>query len=207
MPELVPHDPLRNYAFRVVLLQDVADAGGAGDSTGSGGEVQVAGVQKVSGLTSSVAALETWSGGNMRHAYKVPDRASWEPITLEQGLALDDTLEIWAQAVLAYLTHGTLPSVPVKRNLFIDIYDPELHPKGTDTRRPEGLTGSPPNAPKILAQGASRAKRFAVYNAWISKYVAMPPFDAMGGEVALLSVEITHEGFREVDVPASLART
>ena len=208
MPEFVPHDPLRNYAFRVILLQDVADSSGADKSGKSpGGEVEVAGVQKVLGLTTSIAVLENWSGGNLRHSYKSPDRASWDAITLEQGLALNNTLEIWAKAALDYVTTGAIPTVPVKRNLFIDVYDPELHPKGTNTTRPEGLNTPNPNPPMTLAQGASRAKRFAVYNACVSKYVAMPAFDAMGGEVALLSVEITHEGFREVAVPTSLART
>lgn len=155
-------DPLRTYRFRVSL----------------GGEA-VAGVQKVSGLTVSVGAKETWEGGNALHRYANPDRATWEPITLHQGLALGDTLERWAGAVVDYLRTGrSSGSEAVKRDVVIDVLE--------DHQRAD----APPRS-------------YLVRNAWISKYEALPALDAMGNEVALISLELTHEGWKAQHTPAA----
>lgn len=158
------HDPLRVFRFRVSL----------------GGEA-VAGVQKVSGLRLTVGAKETWEGGNALHRYANPDRATWDPITLHQGLALNDRLERWANAVVEYLRTGRAPSgsEPVKRDVRIDVLAHHWPPD--------------PEAPRS----------FLVLNAWISKYEAVPALDATGQEVALLSVELTHEGWRPLHPSAT----
>ena len=56
----------------------------------------------------TVAATETWEGGNSLHRYANPHRALWEPILLEQGISLDTTLQEWAEAGLHFLRTGTL---------------------------------------------------------------------------------------------------
>lgn len=181
MPTATRHDPLRNFQFRVKMLQ------------GAGSNEYVAGVQKVSGLNLSISATETWSGGNSMYRYANPEKVTWDPITLEQGLALDQSLADWAQAVVDFVEKGEMPeldeqqngqgasqatSVPLKRDLFIDVWDPhKAQANGTGTR-------------------STRCRRFRIYNAWISRYQALPQLDAMGNEVALLSVELTHEGWR-----------
>jgi phage tail-like protein len=148
-------DPLRTYRFRVSI-----------------GGRPVAGVQKVSGLTVAVGARETWEGGNALHRYANPDRATWEAITLHQGLALGDTLERWASAVVDYLRTGRAGPEAVKRDVVIDVLE---------ERWPQD--GQPPRS-------------YLVRNAWISKYEALPALDAMGNEVAIISVELTHEGWK-----------
>ena len=171
------HDPLRNFQFRVKLLQ------------GAGSDEYIAGVQKVSGLNLSIGASETWSGGNSLHRYANPDKVTWDPITLEQGLALDDSLARWAEAVLEFVQRATPPSVPLKRNLAIDVWDPH--------KSMAGGSGTP----------TERMRRFLVYNAWISRYQALPQLDAMGNEVALISVELVHEGWRAAtseDLPSDI---
>ncbi len=213
-----PWDPLRNYTFRVMCLRGPpAPASEAAASLIGGGAAledldsldvsYIAGVNKVSGLSVSIEATEVWEGGNHRHRYANPERATWDPITLEQGLAIDGQLERWAQAALSYVTTGAKPALDVKRNVLIDVWDPLLHPPG-GKKRTEGLLQDAKS--HTLALGAARLKRFLVFNAWVSNYQALPALDAMGSEIALLSVELTHEGWRELpatELPSDLAKS
>jgi len=155
-------DPLRNFQFRIKF------------ETGSTGEY-IAGVRSISGLTWTVAQFETWSGGNNMHSYVTPNRVSWEPITLEQGIALDLELESWAEAGRT-MALG-LGSKTARRNLRIDVWDP--------------VVGGPD-----FADSTQAAFSYLVHNAWVSKYVALPRFDATTSEIAVSSVEIIHEGWR-----------
>lgn len=204
-PPLEPHYPLRTYQFRVGILPPPDDAPGPG-TEGRGFRATapaapppapepapyVAGVKKVSGLTVTVEKSETKEGGNALHRYLNPDRATWEPITLEQGLAVDGTLESWAQAVLRFLREGRVdPANPVKRNVVIDVWDDRVH----------GRTDPTGNLTAGSADGSGlplpvRIRRYVVLNAWISKFHAVPTLDALAGEVGLISVELTHEGWR-----------
>ncbi len=168
MPTTVPavrRDPLRNYQF-VVSIQ-----------TASGPATKVGGVQRVSGLTATVTSFEVWEGGNNLHRYANPDRVTWDPVTLEQGIALDDTLERWAGAVRDFTMAGVVGAgEPVKRRVIIELWPPSnvLGPPYTE------------DAP---------ARRYTLHNAWISKYNALPKLDALASEVALVSVELVHEGW------------
>lgn len=193
--EAAVHDPLLTYQFRVQLLDPPADAtaeelassrgtlGSGGTQRapdiGSAGTGYVAGVRRVSGLTVGVAATETWEGGNSLHRYANPHRALWEPISLEQGIALDTRLRDWAEAGLAFLRTGRVDAAqPVKRNVLLDVWDPG-----------------------VSSGGGRPALRFVIFNAWVSKYQAVPRLDAMADEVALLTVELTHHGWRRDDPP------
>ena len=114
-------------------------------------------------------------------------------------MALDGTLEAWAGAVLDFLRTGKAPSTPVKRSVVIDVWDPDLHGQGgaSDTD----------GAAAVAATAASyeRFRRYEVFNAWPSKLQAIPQLDALGNEVALLTLELMHEGWRIVtDLPSDL---
>ncbi|RKH07824.1 phage tail protein [Corallococcus praedator] len=175
MPTPVPanaRNPLRTYRFRLRM-----DTSAAGD--------YVAGVRSVSGLTVQVGAYEVWEGGNNLHRYAQPHKVSWDNIVLEQGLAVDDTLERWARAVLEFVRTGKAPGEAVKRDVFIDLWDEYAHPTEVPTPGP----------------AEARIRSFHVHNAWVSKYHALPKLDAMAGEVALMSVELTHEGWEPVPRP------
>ncbi len=170
-------NPLRTYQFRLKLLAPGQAASGAG---------YVAGVRTVSGLSLQVAPFEVWEGGNNLHRYANPNRVSWEPLTLEQGLALDDTLERWARAVVDFSRTGRAPAnQPVKRELLIDVWEPTTHPTG----------------PSPTTERPQRLRSYRVFNAWISKYQALPKLDALANEVALLSVEVIHEGWVPLPPP------
>jgi phage tail-like protein len=199
-----PYDPLLTYQFRLLLLAPPDDStpeqlattrgtltgGGAGVASKSdigaapNDQEYVAGVRRVSGLTLTVAATETWEGGNSLHRYANPHRAVWEPILLEQGISLNSSLQAWAEAGIQFLRTGTVdPAQPVKRNVLLDVWDP-------------GVTNAG-NRPRL---------RYVIFNAWVSKYQAIPRLDAMADEVALLSVELTHHGWRP-DPPPDLFDT
>jgi phage tail-like protein len=194
--EARPRDPLRTFQFRLQLespgplLGDQTAAATTDEivAAAAGPAVYIAGVQKVSGLGVTIQPNEIWEGGNNLHRYANPDRAAWETLTLEQGLALDDTLERWARAALDFVTTGRAQSEAVKRRLYIDVWDPYLH--------------GPPQPGAAAAAGAGssstalvRLRRYVVQNAWVSKFQAMPRLDSMSNEVGLISVEVTHDGW------------
>lgn len=196
MPTALPRNPLRNYQFRVAVLSLGEEMTAA--------TPYVAGVRTVSGLRAQVAASETWEGGNNLHRYANPSRVTWEPITLEQGVALDSSLEDWARVVLDFASSGKKPVTgAVKRQVVIDLWDENVHPDG-----PPALAPPPPPSPSAvspftanlqvdIAQQGVRYKRYHVFNAWISKYSALPKLDSLTSEVALFAVELVHEGWTE----------
>ena len=171
-------DPLRTFQFRLRLIPDDLPqaANGVGTPAGPGRTPYIAGVRTVSGLAWSLSVHETWSGGNNYHRYANPDRITWEPITLEQGIALDSRLEEWADAARGL--HGTGSRSPVKRTLVIDVWDGAVHSAGP--------SGDPPGVV---------VRSYTVHNAWVRRFVALPKLDAMASEVAFHSVEVVHEGW------------
>ena len=201
----MPRDPLRTYQFRVGVV-DV--------SSGSGAIQYVAGARSVSGLRAQVSAYESWEGGNNLHRYANPNKVTWEPITLEQGLALDNTLELWSEAVLEFVMTGKPPTgsyprssdpgarpvkAAVKRQVVIDVFDENEFPQGS--RSPPAPTALDPR-PTTTTRSAidrNRCRRYRVHNAWVSKYQAIPKLDSMTSEVGLVSVELVHEGWVRED--------
>jgi len=177
------HDPLRNFQFRLRLLPNRSTE----DQAGGAASGYIAGVTRISGLSATITPVEIWSGGNARHRYAHPDKCTWEPITLDQGLALDGTLADWADAAIRFATTGVAGASPVKRGLSLDVWDPYATMPPRDGLGNGGDPGAPPAHPMY---------RYVIHNAWISRYQAMPSLDAMANEVAFLSVEITHEGWR-----------
>lgn len=174
-----PRNPLRTYTFRLRL---------------DGASTAVAGVRKVSGLTMSIQAHEIWEGGNSLHRFAQPDRATWEPITLEQGLALDGSLEDWAQACISYLETGRAPSgVPVKRNVVIEVWDPH---RATGAAAQTPATGPAADRAREASPPPPRRRDYEVVNAWVSRFQALPALDAMTNDVGLLLLELTHDGWR-----------
>lgn len=198
-PAVLPRNPLRNYQFRVAVLSL--------GQTAAPDTPYVAGVRTVSGLRAQIAPTETWEGGNNLHRYANPSRVTWEPITLEQGLALDSSLEDWARQVLDFAARGKIyPGTAVKRTVIIDVWDENVHPEGPPALAPPPAPSPNERSPissnpkvEIKAQG-ERYKRFHVFNAWISKYNALPKLDSMTSEVALFSVELMHEGWVETTI-------
>lgn len=187
-------NPLRTYQFRVAVI-----APGASTATTTN---YVAGVKSVSGLRTQVTAWETWEGGNNLHRYANPNKVTWEPVTLEQGLAIDTTFESWAQAVLDFAA-GNQPKEAVKRAVLIDVWDEYPNPDAPTTSAPPlsaagGAAAS--NDTDSRVDTGPRYRRYHLKNAWISKYQAIPKLDSLTSEVALLSVELVHEGWVKEEI-------
>lgn len=190
----VPRNPLRTYQFRVAVF-----------SLGATPSEYVAGVKSVSGLRTQVSAWEVWEGGNNLHRYANPNKVTWEPVTLEQGLALDTTFERWAQAVLDFAA-GKVPSEAVKREVMIDVWDENMHPAGPPapaqppTPSPSTTSSITTNPTVEIGPLGPRFRRYHLTNAWISKYQALAKLDSLTSEVALLSVELVHEGWVKEEI-------
>lgn len=187
-------DPLRCFQFRLKLFDQPAppqNFSGEGEAEPGAPSDYIAGVSRVSGLSATVSSTEIWSGGNMLHRHAHPDRCTWDAITLEQGLALDSTLAHWANAAIDFAARGVVGTTgPVKRGLILDVWDPYV------VEPPQAVGGEPlegwaPQHPMY---------RYLIHNAWISRYQAMPGLDSRSNEAALLSVEITHEGWMTTGV-------
>jgi phage tail-like protein len=175
MPFILPatnRDPLRTYQFRLSIPSD-------GGAPGDGGFPPfIAGVRSVSGLNFTIRPFEVYEGGNNLHRYAQPDKVTWDPVTLEQGLALGTKLSDWADAMTYYAQYGTvLAGQPVKRNVQISVFDE------SDVERIQYL----------------------LINAWISRYQSLPRLDAMSSsETGIQTIEFTHEGYKLINpVPLS----
>ena len=191
----MPRNPLRTYQFRIAVLPI--------GMTISSSIAYAAGVRTVSGLRAQISASETWEGGNNLHRYANPNKVTWEPITLEQGLALDETFETWAIAVLDFCKVGMATQGPVKRQVIIDVWDENGFPAGPPTQAgPPALDPMPAGISPLPRTDGVRSRRYLIHNAWISKYQAIPKLDSMTSEVGLLSVELMHEGWVVQAAPA-----
>lgn len=187
-----PRNPLRTYQFRVRVQSF---------SQGRAGDGYIAGVRSVSGLRTQIAPYEVWEGGNNLHRYANPNKLTWEPITLEQGIALDDTLESWSQVVLNFVATGVVDATrPVKREVVIDVWDENAYPQGPPTQSTSaGLPSPQPTKLAPFERSTPLFRSYRIFNAWISKYQALPKLDSMTSEVAILSVELMHEGWTRVN--------
>jgi len=169
----VRRTPLRTFDFGLSLQAGFAYSSAAKPSFGVK-DRYIAGVRTISGLSFTVGPHELWEGGNNFSRHVNPEKVTWEPLVLEQGLAVDDTLVQWAEAARSYALTGKVDDTrPVKRHLIIDMFKPR----------------TPDQAPLAVHQ------RFVVINAWVSKLVLLPKLDAMASEVALSTLEIVHEGW------------
>ena len=129
--------------------------------------------------------------GQVSEHHRVADEGGWVgSLGLREsdqfvGVAIDDTLEQWAEAGRALATGQR--STKARRTVQIDVWDP-VHSGGI-----------------LDSADLAHAYSYLIYNAWISKYNALPKLDASISEVALASVEISHEGWRRTSQPSSQA--
>ncbi len=189
--EAYPRDPLRNFRFQLHF----GDPG-----------IPIAGVQRASGLSFSVSSYEVWEGGNNLHRHAQPDRVTWDPITLETGLMLDNTLFEWTEQLRRFLggktpdwpgspapsaqaTSAGAPPTPMslKRTVYLTLWDSLLALQG---------------APELVE--TTDVLQFEILNAWPSKLVAVPKLDGLGSEVAFQTLELVHEGWRLTKQSAKL---
>ena len=140
---------------------------------GSGNVAQVAGVSKVSALSRNIEAAEYREGASPFVTRQIPGQVKYDNITLERGVILDVAFEQWANKVWFYEQSGKLDQNQVsladfRRDLRLDVCN---------------------QAGQIMLQ-------YWIFNAWPTKYEALPELDAQAGNtVALETLELVCEGW------------
>ncbi len=161
-PRSSVHDPYRTFKFRVRL-----------------GGTTVAGVTKVSALARNVASNEVKEGGDLLGPRQNPGAVTYDDVTLEWGLSLDETFEEWANAVTRLQADPAVTGF--KRTVYLDVYDLNGNPKDQD--------GTP-------------AFSYKLHRCWVSKYMPLPDLDANSSAVGIQSLTLKHEGWERVAVAA-----
>lgn len=147
-------DPFRKFKFRIKIDNQV-----------------VAGLTKCSALTISVASQDFRGGDMDSYKQKLPGQASFEHITLEQGMSNSPVFENWASAMSNYL--GNKGSDAEKT--------PDVFRKDIDI--------------EIYNLNNVKVKAYRVYNCWVSKY-SVGDLDANSNDVLIHSLELQNEGIQ-----------
>lgn len=147
-------DPFRKFKFRIKIDDKV-----------------VAGLTKCSALTVSVASQEFRSGEMDSFKQKLPGQASFEHITLEQGMTNNTVFETWATAMSNFLGN-----------------------KGTDAEKtPESFRKDVDI--EIYNLNNEKVKSYRVFNCWVSKYT-VADLDANSSDVLIQTLELQNEGIQ-----------
>jgi phage tail-like protein len=154
-PRTSQFDPFRKFKFRIKLNDQL-----------------VAGLTKCSALTVSVESKEFRTGEMDSFKQKLPGLATFEPITLEQGVTNDKTFEKWATAMANYVGN-----------------------KGTDAEKTPNDFRKTVDI-EIYNLNNEKVKGYRVYECWVSKYTAVPDLDALSGDVMIQTLVLENEGIQ-----------
>jgi phage tail-like protein len=133
----------------------------------------VAGVTKCSALTVSVESKDFRSGEMDSFKRKLPGMVAYEGITLEQGVTVDNKVfEQWATAMSNYLGNRGADSQKT----------PEDFRKEVDI--------------EVYNLNNEKVKAYRVFQAWVSKYTAIPGLDASAGDFLIQTLVLEHEGIQ-----------
>ena len=130
--------------------------------------IPVAGLKKMGALKKTTEAVDWRSAGDPTHVRKLPGGTKYEAITLEQGLTHDPVFEIWANLVNNIDGDSAMSLKSFRKTIIINVLN---------------LQGNP-------------VIRYAVRNAWVSEYQALPDFDAgTTNAVGIQTIKLEHEGW------------
>lgn len=135
------------------------------------------GFAKVSGLKEESEISEYREGTDPITPHKFPGLVSYDNIVLERGLSSNNDMVLWRRQVVA-ATRGANAS---KEGLTEEI------------RRPVTI--------KLYNRAGALVKQWEVYEAFPA-VLEYDDFDASSSDVVLHRLELAHEGFEEVAVPA-----
>jgi phage tail-like protein len=157
MPEVIPYDPLLTFKFRLFFAD--------------GGDQPIAGISKMGALKQKTEATAWRAAGHLKNAAsQISGGTSYEPVTFEQGLGLDDgRFEKWALACSTWKEGaGGRQSPGFRRDLRVEVLD---------------------------LQGKAQLK-FVMNGAWVSEYQALPELDANNmNTVGIASFTVVYEGW------------
>ncbi|HEY7711521.1 MAG TPA: phage tail protein [Candidatus Entotheonella sp.] len=129
--------------------------------------VQVAGFAECTGLQIETKVFEYQEGGRNETSLKFPQTSTYSNITLKRGVTTSNALIDWQLDVV----RGTFR---------------------TNARNPRPQS-TPPLAIILLDEQGTAAKRWNLIRAFPVKWIG-PDLKAMGNEVAIETLELTHEG-------------
>jgi len=147
--------PFRTFKFRVYF---------------EGKSEPVALVNKMSALKRTTEVVEWRQGGETNTVRKLAGRTKYEPITLEQGLAIDTDFEDWADRV----------------NKWASVDQSE---KDNDFRKELRL--------EVLDLDGEVKLKYKMHKCWVSEYTAIPDLDANANTVAIKTLKIENEGWEK----------
>ncbi|ABV94296.1 conserved hypothetical protein [Dinoroseobacter shibae DFL 12 = DSM 16493] len=150
-------DPYRTFNFQVLIDGQT-----------------VAGLRKFSGLKRTVEAVKWRSAGEPNVERVMPGGATYEPITLEQGLTHDPVFENWANLVNNIQGNAAMSLVQYRKDITLNIMN---------------------------LQGAV-ALSYRIYRCWVSEAQLVPELDAgTRNAVGIQMIKLENEGWeRDVSV-------
>ncbi len=127
----------------------------------------VAALQRMSALRRTTDVIVWREGGDPSSTRKLPGLTHYHPITLEAGITCDPTFEEWANLVSDFSQQGKTNLRNFRKDLAIDLFDEEDR----------------------------LVKRYLVYRAWVSEYVALDDLDSNVSRIAITRITIENEGW------------
>lgn len=128
----------------------------------------VLGVSKVSALKRTTEVVKHREGGENSTDHKSPGRTTYEAVTLERGITHDLEFEKWANMVHPYNGDAGMDLKNFKKN---DVILEVMNEKG------------------------HVAKRYFLYQCWVSEFTAVPDLDANANAVAIETIKLELEGW------------
>jgi phage tail-like protein len=128
----------------------------------------VMGVSKVSALKRTTEVVKHREGGDNSTDRKSPGRTTYEAVTMERGLTHDTLFEAWAALVHHYDGDPLTDLKEYKKQLTLEVLNERGHV----------------------------AKRYHLYNCWVSEYTAVPDLDANANAVAIEHIKFELEGWK-----------
>lgn len=126
----------------------------------------------VRGLQREVEVIEYSEGGEPERHRKIPGIANFPAITLERGMTEDLDFMDWANQVYN-IGAGFNQSEDFRRDLIINLH----------------------------GRNGSIVRSWAVYDAWPSNYSVDDLEREGGGDILIMSLELSHEGLEEITPP------
>ena len=146
-------DPLRAFRFKI-----------------SFGAEAVALVSKMSPLKTSIEVVKWREGGDNNTQRKLVGATSYEAVTFDQGLVVDNaTFQDWVSQVNSLGTDN-LATAPYRKTVKVDVLD---------------------------IDSADPVESYELYDAWPSEYQSLPEFDANGNSVAIKTLKVEIEGWKK----------
>jgi phage tail-like protein len=134
----------------------------------------VMGVSKVSALKRTTEVVKHRDGGDNSTDRKSPGRTTYEAVTLERGITHDPEFENWANKVHPYNGDASMDLKDYKKPVTIEMLNEKGHV----------------------------AKRYFLYNCWVSEFQSQPDLDANANAVAIENMKLELEGWeRDIATP------